>query len=239
MFFGFFLFMFCKFLKALCARIVFYDALWESDFPNLFLQKFVLLTGTLCQLSNLLKANKKFSTSLFVPFQFKWKPLLLQSYFGLIIELLIKQIFLLRHSFLRCQFTSIALALCLSLRGTIPETNTLLLSDLHNKATSIRLMVKPQTSNIRMTYDYIRVTYGWHTSTYEWHTSDIRMTCEYIRVTYGWHTSTYEWHTDDIRVHTSDIRMIYEYIRMTYEYIRVAYEWHTSDIRMTCGSKEN
>ena len=69
-------------------------------------------------------------------------------------------------------------------------------------------MVKPQTSNILMTYEYIWVTYEW-----------IRMTYEYIRVAYGWHTSIYEWHTDDIRVHTSDIRM-------TYEYIRVTYGWH-------------
>ena len=27
-------------------------------------------------------------------------------------------------------------------------------------------MVKPHTSDIRVTYEYIRVTYGWHTSTY-------------------------------------------------------------------------
>ena len=58
-------------------------------------------------------------------------------YFGLIFELLIKQIFLLRHSFLRCLSTSVAFALSLSLRGIILETNTLLLSDLHCKATSI------------------------------------------------------------------------------------------------------
>ena len=92
----------------------------------------------LCQLSNFLKANRKFLTSLIVPFQFiRSLPLLLQSYFGLIFELLIKQIFLLRHSFLRCLFTSIAFALSLSLRGIITETNTLMLSDLHNKATSM------------------------------------------------------------------------------------------------------
>ena len=97
----------------------------------------MLLIGALCQISNLLKTNKKLSTSLFVPFQFKWRPLLLQSYFGLIFELLIKQIFLLRHSFLRCLSTSVAFALSLSLRGIILETNTLLLSDLHCKATSI------------------------------------------------------------------------------------------------------
>ena len=95
----------------------------------------MLLTCTLCQLSNLFKANRKFSISISVPFQFRWRPILLPSYFGLIFELLIKQIFLLRHSFLRCQFTSIALSL--SLRDIIPETNTLLLSDLHNKATSM------------------------------------------------------------------------------------------------------
>ena len=78
-----------------------------------------------------------------------------------------------------------------------------------------RFMVKPHTSDIRMTFEYIRVTYGWHTRTNEW----------------WWHTRTYEWHTNDTWVHTSDMRM-------TYEYIRVTYGWHTNDIRMTCGSKE-
>ena len=109
-------------------------------------------------------------------------------------------------------------------------------------------MVKPYTSDIRMTYKCIRVTYGWHRSTYEWHTDDIqvhtrdiRMTYQYIRVTYEWHTSTYEWHTDDMRVHTSGIQMTYEYIRVTYGWHTSTYEWHTndirvhtSDIRMTC-----
>ena len=55
-------------------------------------------------------------------------------------------------------------------------------------------MVKPHTSDIRMTYPYIRVRYGWHTSTYQWRTS-----------TYEWDTdgmSAYEWHKDDIRVPT-------------------------------------
>ena len=68
-------------------------------------------------------------------------------------------------------------------------------------------MLKPQTSDKRMTYEHIRVRYGWHMSTYEWHTddkwvhtSDIRMTHEYIRMTYRWHTSTYEGHANDIRV---------------------------------------
>ena len=36
-------------------------------------------------------------------------------------------------------------------------------------------MVKPYTSGIRMTYEYIGVTNGWHTSTYECHTNDIRV----------------------------------------------------------------
>ena len=56
--------------------------------------------------------------------------------------------------------------------------------------TNLWFMVKPQTSDIRMTYDYIRVIYEWHTSTYNWHTdviwmhtSDIRMKCEYIKIT--------------------------------------------------------
>ena len=39
------------------------------------------------------------------------------------------------------------------------------------------------------------------------HTSNIRMTYKYIRVIYGWHASTYERHTDDIQEHPSDIRM--------------------------------
>ena len=54
-------------------------------------------------------------------------------------------------------------------------------------------MVKPQTSDIRMTYEYIRVTYGWNTSTYEWHTGGIRV------------------HTSYIRVHKSDIRTIHRH----------------------------
>ena len=88
-----------------------------------------------------------------------------------------------------------------------------------------RFMVKPQTSDIWMTYEHIQVTCGWHTSTYEyirvtygWHMSGLRMTYKYIGVTYGWHTSTYErhtstyeWHTNDIRVYTNDIRMTYEW----------------------------
>ena len=68
-----------------------------------------------------------------------------------------------------------------------------------------RLMVKPHTSDIRMTYE---------SSTCELHAD---VTYKYIRVTYRWHTSTYEWHTDDIWVHTSDIRM--------------TCEWHTDDMR--------
>ena len=89
-------------------------------------------------------------------------------------------------------------------------------------------MVKPQTSDIRMTYEYIRVTYGSHTSdiriTYEWHTDHIR--------------GTYKWHADDVRVHTSDIRMTYEWhtdqIRVTYGPNTSAIQVHMNDIRMTC-----
>ena len=40
--------------------------------------------------------------------------------------------------------------------------------------TKIRFMVKPHTSDIMMTYEYIRVTYEY-----------IQVTYEYIRVTYG------------------------------------------------------
>ena len=45
-----------------------------------------------------------------------------------------------------------------------------------------RFMVKPHTSDIRMTYEYIRVIYGWYTSTYEWHQN----------------VMTYEWHSSEI-----------------------------------------
>ena len=114
------------FFKGICARIVFPIHCWDSELSNLLSWKFVLLTCALCQLSNLVNANNKFSTSLFVPFQFKWRPLFLQSYFGLMFELLIKQIFLLRHSFFRCLFTYFVLSL--SLQRIIPETNALLLS---------------------------------------------------------------------------------------------------------------
>ena len=67
-------------------------------------------------------------------------------------------------------------------------------------------MIKPNTSGIRITYEYIWVTYGWDTNTYQWHTDDIRVQRSGIRM--AW-------------VHTSDIRM-------TYEYIPVTYGWHTS-----------
>ena len=73
-----------------------------------------------------------------------------------------------------------------------------------------RFMVKPETSDIRMAYEYIQVTYELHTSTYERH------------------TSTYEWHTGDIRVHTSDMRVIKGYIRVTYG-------WHMNE-RSVMGS---
>ena len=86
------------------------------------------------------------------------------------------------------------------------------------KAIPCRFMVKLQTSEIRMTYEYIRVTYSWHTSTYEY----IRVTYQYIQGTYGWHTSTYEWHRDNIWIHTSDIRTTYA---------------HTNDIRVTYKNK--
>ena len=36
-------------------------------------------------------------------------------------------------------------------------------------------MVKPETSDIRMAYEYIQVTYELHTSTYERHTDDIQV----------------------------------------------------------------
>ena len=83
-------------------------------------------------------------------------------------------------------------------------------------------MVKPQTSDIRMAYEYMRVTYVWYTDdirvhtsdirvAYIWHMSEIRMTYEYIQVTYEWHTDNiqviYGWYTSDIRVHKNDTRM--------------------------------
>ena len=109
MFLGFF-FMFRKFLKASTLESFFSDALVGLylclNFPNFVFIK-ICFTVALCQLSNLLKANKNFSTSLFVPFQFTWRPRLLQPYFGLIFELLIKQIFLLRHLFLRFTYLKI------------------------------------------------------------------------------------------------------------------------------------
>ena len=71
-------------------------------------------------------------------------------------------------------------------------------------------MVKPQTSDMRVTYKWHTSIYEWHTNDISVHTSEIRMTYEYIRLTYEWHTSIYEWHTNDIRVHTSDTRVTYE-----------------------------
>ena len=133
------------------------------------------------------------------------------------------------------------------LQSTLHWSCCTLFSSIHSPS---RFMVKPHTSDIRMTYEYKRVTYGWDTSTYEWHTdeirvhtSDIRMTYTYIRVIYGWHrskyeshtvwhTSTCEWHMDDIRVHTSDIRMTYKYVRVTYGWYTSTYEWHKNNIRV-------
>ena len=61
-------------------------------------------------------------------------------------------------------------------------------------------MVKPHTSDIQMTYEFIRVIHGWHTSAYKWYTDDTQVhTCD-IQMKYGWHTSTYEWHTNDIQM---------------------------------------
>ena len=91
------------------------------------------------------------------------------------------------------------------------------------KCPSKWFMVKPRTSDIQMTYEYIRVAYGWHRS-------DTRMTYEYIQVMYGWHTSTYERHTDVTLVHTTDIRMAYEYIKIKYERIQMTCKWHANEI---------
>ena len=80
-----------------------------------------------------------------------------------------------------------------------------------------RVMVKPQKSDIRMTYEYIRVTYQWHMSTYEWHTNSIRLHTS-NRNDIRLHTSE---HTCDIQVHTSDIPV------------------YTNDMRLTCKTKLN
>ena len=71
--------------------------------------------------------------------------------------------------------------------------------------------VKPQKSDIRMTYEYIWVTYGWHTSTYGWHTIThkyirvTQLTFEYIPLTNG--TWVY---IDNIQAHANDMRMTQE-----------------------------
>ena len=114
--------------------------------------------------------------------------------------------------------------------------------------TSKGFLVKPHTSDIRMTYVYIQVPYGCHTSTYEWHTDDIRVHANGIRVTYEYIrvTSNIRMTFECIRItraHMSDIRMKYEYIRVTYEWHarawhtstskwRLTYEWHTSGMRV-------
>ena len=87
-------------------------------------------------------------------------------------------------------------------------------------------MVKPHTSDIRMTYEYIRVTCRWHASIYEWHTkeirvhtSDIQVTYKYIRVAYRWHTTAHEWH-----------KITQEYMWLTYEWHASTCEWYKNDI---------
>ena len=80
--------------------------------------------------------QSKFSISLLVPLLFKRIPLWLQWYLGLLFELFIKQIFLLPHSFFRKLFTCAAFAFDLSRRGTIPNIQILLLSDLQDAVNS-------------------------------------------------------------------------------------------------------
>ena len=104
-----------------------------------------------------------------------------------------------------------------------------------HKSRYFGFMVKPQTSDIGMTYEWHRDDIRVHTSdigmAYQWHRDGIRVHTSDIRMTYEWHRDgirvhtsdirmTYEWHRDDKRVHTSDIndlQVICEYIGLTCE----------------------
>ena len=84
--------------------------------------------------------------------------------------------------------------------------------------------------HIRMTYECIQVTYEWHMNDIWVQTSNIRVSYEYIRVIYHYirvDTSdiqmiyeyiTYEWYAND-EWHTNTCK----YIRMTCEYKQVTY----------------
>ena len=77
--------------------------------------------------------------------------------------------------FYHCNILNIGRLILVLFHRKVPHNS----ADRQNKDLSLKFrsmfMVQPQTSDMRMTYEYIRVTYGWHTSTYEWHTGDIRV----------------------------------------------------------------
>lgn len=92
-----------------------------------------ILTCALCQHSNLLKTNNKFSINILVSLLLKWMPLRLQWYLGFIFEFFIKQTFLLPHSFLE---NCAVFAFNLCRRGKIPDFQILLLTDLQDVVSS-------------------------------------------------------------------------------------------------------
>ena len=98
-------------------------------------------------------------------------------------------------------------------------------------------MVKPHTSDIRMTYEYIRVAYRRHTSRYEWHTNGVRVHTDDlqayrsdIQMKYQWHESTYDWHTNDMQIAN-------EWLRMTQEILNCIKHIELSDQIFKTGGK--
>ena len=64
---------------------------------------------------------------MFVPFQFRWKPLLLQCLRAFMLSRFITTMFLLLHSRAKTSFTSLAFLLSWSFQGVNSEISTLLL----------------------------------------------------------------------------------------------------------------
>ena len=102
--------------------------------------------------------------------------------------------------FYHCNILNIGRLVLVLFHRKVPHNS----ADRQNKHLSLKFRsmfkVQPQTSDIRVTYEYIRVTYGWYTSTWEWLTDQKRAHTSDIRMTYEWYASSYEWHTNDIQM---------------------------------------
>ena len=91
--------------------------------------------------------------------------------------------------FYHCNILNIGRLVLVLFHRKVPHNS----ADRQNKHLSLKFrsmfMVQPQTSDIRVIYEYMRVAYGSKTSPYEWYKNDIRVVCKFIRMTYKWHTN--------------------------------------------------